>query len=435
MNAVSFRTHTGQQKVSRDQILAAIEQFDKNYREIERDTGTKFAIKHDGRTYPPKRLLELASGASKRTFGGGNTTNSVFKQLGFEVVEVESHQFTTISPTHVAGKKEHAWRSFLNGEYVAIGWLENVDLTGKSLEEIEKLLEEVYLKEPDEVNKAARALERFLSLEEGDYVAIPNVNFGLFGVGVIKSGYKFKKNMHDTGAEDKSAFYSHYRKVQWVVKDYHERSDLVLEGEKSWQPYGTIGKIEGKLPPYIVRLINPSALVPAKPVKHDALQPDFLKQVIKGIEVFRKDAGHQERDHEGLVHDFFVSIGYGRYDDVKFRRGRIDLLISSDGVQLAVVEVKRTWNLDFESAKEHIKQAYQYAHENGVRYVIVTNGDDYILFDRLKGLSWESNLLGEWKLTELREEDLQLIDRLRPERLRKPNLTELFQHLSEAFGN
>ena len=70
-----------------------------------------------------------------------------------------------------------------------------------------------------------------------------------------------------------------------------------------------------------------------------------------------------------------------------------------------------------------------------MRYVLVTNGDDYILFDRLKGLSWETNLLGEWKLTALRDEDLKLIDRLRPERLRKPNLGELFQHLSEPFGN
>ena len=90
------------------------------------------------------------------------------------------------------------------------------------------------------------------------------------------------------------------------------------------------------------------------------------------------------------------------------------------------------WTLKIRSNTE--SRAYPYAHENGVRYVIVTNGDDYILFDRLKGLSWESNLLGVWKLTALREEDLKIIDRLRPERLSKPDLGELFQNLSEAFG-
>ena len=104
--------------------------------------------------------------------------------------------------------------------------------------------------------------------------------------------------------------------------------------------------------------------------------------------------------------------------DLKFRRGRIDLTVESDGTPLAVIEAKRTWDLDFENSAEYIKQAYQYAHQDGVRYVIVTNGDDYILFDRLKGLSWEDNLSGEWKLTDLREEDLTFIDGLRPDRLK-----------------
>jgi hypothetical protein len=49
-------------------------------------------------------------------------------------------------------------------------------------------------------------------------------------------------------------------------------------------------------------------------------------------------------------------------------------------------------------------------------------------------LSWETNLLGEWGLTALRDEDLKFIDRLRRERLPKPNLGELFQYHSESFG-
>jgi predicted type IV restriction endonuclease len=91
--------------------------------------------------------------------------------------------------------------------------------------------------------------------------------------------------------------------------------------------------------------------------------------------------------------------------------------------------------LDFESAEEraHIKQAYQYAHQTGVRYVMVTNGDDYMVFDRLKGLSRDANRLRAWKLTAPLQDDLRLIDRLRPDRLSKPDLGELFQSLSEAF--
>jgi len=344
-------------------------------------------------------------------------------------------QFTTISPTHVAGKKEYAWQNFLKGSYVAIGWLEQTDLTGKSIEEIEKLLEDVYPDEPDRVSHAARTFERFLNIEDGDYVAIPNVNFGIFGVGIVTSGYKFKENIHDIGSGDKTDFYSHYREVDWLVRDYREKSEILLEGEKCWQPFGTVGKIQSCVPPYIARMVGlPTEPISPKPARHDRVRPEFLKPLIERIEVLRKDKGHQERDHEALVEEFFVSIGYAKITDLKFRRGHIDLTIAADGLQLAVVEVKRTWDLDYDSAIEARKQAYQYAHENGMRYVVVTNGDDYILFDRLKGLSWETNLLGEWKLTALRDEDLKFIDRLRPERLPKPNLGELFQYLSEAFG-
>ena len=343
--------------------------------------------------------------------------------------------FTTISPTSVAGKKEYAWRHFLEGGYVAIGWLSHVDLTNKSIQEIDKLLEDKYPNEPGEVSKALRAFERFMSLKQGDYVAVPNVSFGLFGVGLVRSGYKFKEKMHEIGSEDKSRFYSHYREVEWLVKDYHDKSEILLEGEKCWEPFGTIGKVQAKVPSYIARLIGlPTEAASPKRAKVVVAEPEYLKSLLSRIEALRQDSGHQERDHESLVEDFFVSIGYRKQTDLKFRRGRIDLTIAFDGSPLAVVEVKRTWDLDFESATKHIKQAYEYAHETGTRHVLVTNGDDYILFDRLKGLSWESNLLGEWRLSDLREEDIKLIDRLRPERLRKPNLAELFQYLSEAFG-
>ncbi len=34
-------------------------------------------------------------------------------------------KFTTISPTHIPGKKEYAWERFREGHYVAIGWLDD----------------------------------------------------------------------------------------------------------------------------------------------------------------------------------------------------------------------------------------------------------------------------------------------------------------------
>ncbi len=127
----------------------------------------------------------------------------------------------------------------------------------------------------------------------------------------------------------------------------------------------------------------------------------------------RKEHNHKERAHESLVEDFFVALGYAKHKDIKYRQGRVDIKLETAGHTLLIAEVKAVWDLSFKNGIGAIKQAYGYAHDQGVRYAIVTNGDTYILFDRLKGLSWESNLLGEFQLTALQQEDLDLIDRLR----------------------
>jgi endonuclease III len=45
----------------------------------------KFAIRYRRRLYPPKHILSVASGIPTADFGGGEQTNRVFRQLGFEV--------------------------------------------------------------------------------------------------------------------------------------------------------------------------------------------------------------------------------------------------------------------------------------------------------------------------------------------------------------
>lgn len=54
--------------------------------------------------------------------------------------------------------------------------------------------------------------------------------------------------MHNSGAEDEDEFYSHYRQVEWIIKDYYKKEDLIGEGETSWQPYGTVGALYDELP-------------------------------------------------------------------------------------------------------------------------------------------------------------------------------------------
>jgi 5-methylcytosine-specific restriction protein A len=45
----------------------------------------KYAIRYDGRVYPPKHILSMVTGISTSEFNGGEQTNRVFRQLGFDV--------------------------------------------------------------------------------------------------------------------------------------------------------------------------------------------------------------------------------------------------------------------------------------------------------------------------------------------------------------
>ena len=203
------------------------------------------------------------------------------------------------------------------------------------------------------------------------------------------------------------------------------------EGETAWQPYGTVGKVHAELPPYIARLLGLSTTTKRPGIA--LMRPAFLESVIRAVETLQKERGHAERAHESLVEDFFVALGYRKHEDTKYRQGRVDIAIGKGDRSILVVEVKAGWDLSRYNGTSAIKQAYGYAHDQGVRYVLITNGDTYILFDRLKGLSWESNLLGEFRLTALQEEDLALIERIRPQRMTNPDVAEAFRHLAESF--
>jgi MoxR-like ATPase len=173
------------------------------------------------------------------------------------VTELPRPKFTTISTTHISGKQEEAWQRFRDGGYVAIGWLNDTDLTGKSINQVIALIRQAGYDEREET-KAIRVFERFLSLEPGDYIAVKNVNFGLSGIGIIESGYKFDLRKHDTSDDTGEHFYPHYRDVTWIKTDFMPRETLISEGETSWEPYGTVGKVYPELPPYIARTLGMS---------------------------------------------------------------------------------------------------------------------------------------------------------------------------------
>jgi hypothetical protein len=168
-------------------------------------------------------------------------------------------RFLTISPTDVLGKKPYAWDNFRSGKYVALGWLNDCDLRDEKgqvlpLGSIIRLIKEHQPQYRDE-KKAIYAHTQFYQLDPGDYVAVNNVNHGLFGVGRVRSAYQFGKNIHDSGNAEKRKWYSHYREVEWIKTTYVTRKQIVRPGEKEWRPYGAVGRLEKEIPPYIRRYL------------------------------------------------------------------------------------------------------------------------------------------------------------------------------------
>jgi predicted type IV restriction endonuclease len=112
----------------------------------------------------------------------------------------------------------------------------------------------------------------------------------------------------------------------------------------------------------------------------------------------------------------FEWLGYRSVADIKFRRHNIDIRIDSNGSPLVTIEVKADWALSSKSVSV-IQQAYGYALESGTRYVIISNGDRYAVFDRIRGSTREDNLIGEYELSDLTPECVALLESLRASQL------------------
>lgn len=149
-------------------------------------------------------------------------------------------------------------------------------------------------------------------------------------------------------------------------------------------------------------------------VSHEC--PEWLSKLIQDIEILQGDPQHKERAHESLVENFYELIGFKKFTDIKHRQGRIDISVEYQGKTVIVNEVKKDWNLSY-TDKTIILQAYNYSLESGARFVVITNGDYYAIFDKDKGRSYESNFLGGFQLSRLGKEDFKQIDFLRKDNI------------------
>lgn len=175
-------------------------------------------------------------------------TSKFFIPYDLDVIGLKyQHRCYFICPTHCKGQKEDAWKSFLSQNIMTIGW-NHTDYTNYTIDEIKQ----DYL----DNTTAIGPFTLIKQIKEGDIVCCTNNNFGLWGIGIAISQYKYRKNIHYAGIdeEDNDSYYSHYIDVAWLCVDEHkyiQTSELNIQfPEKQWQPYGTLTQKE-EIPRYI----------------------------------------------------------------------------------------------------------------------------------------------------------------------------------------
>lgn len=163
----------------------------------------------------------------------------------------ESRKCYFICPTHCKGQKENAWKNFLSKNIMAIGW-KHTDYTDYSIDDIKN----DYLND----STAIGPFTFIKQIKEGDVICCTNNNFGLWGIGIAISQYKFYKHIHYAGIDEdgNDSYYSHYIDVAWICfKDngYIPISELHIQSlEKQWQPYGTLS-LKEDIPQYITNYL------------------------------------------------------------------------------------------------------------------------------------------------------------------------------------
>lgn len=157
------------------------------------------------------------------------------------------HKCYFICPTHCKGQKENAWKSFLQKNIMSIGW-NHTDYTNYSIEDIKK--------EYEDDTTAIGPFSLIKQIKDGDIICCTNNNFGLWGIGIALSRYKYKEKIHFAGKDDDGyeSYYSHCVDVAWLCfkdRGYISISEFDIQSnEKQWPPYGTLNHKE-YIPQYI----------------------------------------------------------------------------------------------------------------------------------------------------------------------------------------
>jgi len=95
-----------------------------------------------------------------------------------------------------------------------------------------------------------------------------------------------------------------------------------------------------------------------------------------------KEDGYNEADTRKIVTDFLTSyLGWDQFENITAEQiigsRYADFVIKKDGDELAVIEVKQ---IGLTLKDTHLNQARQYATDEGIEWIILTNGDTWKVY-------------------------------------------------------
>lgn len=95
-----------------------------------------------------------------------------------------------------------------------------------------------------------------------------------------------------------------------------------------------------------------------------------------------KNDGYNEADTRKIITDFLTNyLGWDQFDNITAEQmigsRYADFVIKKDGEDLAVIEVKQ---IGLKLKDTHLNQARQYATDEGIEWIVLTNGDTWKVY-------------------------------------------------------
>lgn len=198
--------------VTRSQVLEQLAKYDTDFpntNDYENwlDDGTYvYALKYDGKLYPPKYILSRASGLPLSDFSGGDNTNDLFEELGFAVRDKRNHvKYWKIAP----GEEARFWSRCVKDRNIAVGWDDLEDMLpflGSYSEFLEHYIAVYPDGAPKHQSKQVNQLWAFLTLPAGDVIIANKGISRLVGRGRVVGSYQYVSDYEE---------YSHIIPVDW----------------------------------------------------------------------------------------------------------------------------------------------------------------------------------------------------------------------------